>query len=81
MRPPIVATIEGWELTRWTYDNAPLVATRGEDSVDIQPDGALDWDMADDGYQRSPRLPRAVLIALIDDARKRGVWPEEERTK
>ena len=70
-----------WRLTRWSYDDAPLVAERRPKhrgggpaySVEIDASGDLEFDGVDGVDGVIPFVPRDVLCALVDDARARGV--------
>lgn len=90
--PVTIATIDGWRLTRYEYDGAPLQVereprTRGDEiDLEVDKDGDLSIDVrySTSGYggscSHAVSLPRTVLVALLRDAIARGLLAVEELT-
>ena len=66
--PKELATIEGWKLTQYEYDGAPIDADKGNTSLSLD-DDAVTVDHEERGYYGARvhlRIPIAVLRAIID---------------
>ncbi len=67
----LVDQLGRWRLTRWQYENAPLVAERecGTITVEVDTDGAIDASFTEE--RSSLFVPADVLTALIKDYEER----------
>jgi len=81
--PPVIATIDGWTLSKYDHEGAMLFATRGDVEVTVDKHG-FDIDVrVSGGYygcSHAIGLDRGILVYLVREAIARGLLTVEELT-